>query len=397
MPSSKVTLRPKMRRGTVKILPSDEKSRYIPRNGSLSINVEFFNYTDQNVRTLDHTGMTILHVPITPPAEETEFRRHFVIRKRIEVSNSSRTGMMTESVDYTDEVPNDVLEDIVTQLSGALRQGSNKRNNTTRYGVFIDDLKKEGTAYVKDADILVYLENYTGVIVHPNSERALIEYDNYRYAGSHAYVIHINDPDGKNTPYYINLNSRVFKIIPTSNYDMEEEVRIEFKNETDGTEIIYSGPLDDIKLREIGLFRNYSDADNYAEKDALATAQAELELVRAKSEHERLKLASASETLDVKLNAEKQAVEQKLAEMQRKTELAEIQHVKDLEKLRIEREEAKRDLILEREKSEMQFQQLRIKDHYENRSYDRKDSSEALKFLPMICGGLLAAFAVLKK
>jgi hypothetical protein len=37
-----------------------------------------------------------------------------------------------------------------------------------------------------------------------------------------------------------------------------------------------------------------------------------------------------------------------------------------------------------------------MKDYYEDRSYERKDSSEIVKFLPLMVGGALALFSIMK-
>jgi hypothetical protein len=85
-----------------------------------------------------------------------------------------------------------------------------------------------------------------------------------------------------------------------------------------------------------------------------------------------------------------------MLEITQKQDLANAQYVKDLEKIEREREEAKRELILEREKSDMSLRQLKMKDYYEDRSYERKDSSEIVKFLPLMVGGALALFSIMK-
>jgi hypothetical protein len=82
--------------------------------------------------------------------------------------------------------------------------------------------------------------------------------------------------------------------------------------------------------------------------------------------------------------------------MIQKQELANAQYAKDLEKIEREKEEARRELVYEREKAEMSLRQLKMKDYYEDRSYERKDSSEIVKFLPLMVGGALALFSIMK-
>ena len=148
--------------------------------------------------------------------------------------------------------------------------------------------------------------------------------------------------------------------------------------------------------KKIGLFRKYADADKYREKLEVLQQKLNLENTMAKAQLENTKAVTTEATLEAKLQAELKSVEAKMLEITQKQDLANAQYVKDLEKIEREREEAKRELILEREKSDMSLRQLKMKDYYEDRSYERKDSSEIVKFLPLMVGGALALFSIMK-
>jgi hypothetical protein len=67
-----------------------------------------------------------------------------------------------------------------------------------------------------------------------------------------------------------------------------------------------------------------------------------------------------------------------------------------MQDLRLSMEQSQRDRTIEQEKYERTLSKLRNEDYYENRSYNRKDSNEALKSLPLILGAGMALFAIMK-
>lgn len=370
------------------------------RHLSSSLTIECFNFTGQTIKTLNHLGLCTIHPPNSTSPEERSFIGCFVVRRRSEVSDGTQITEMYDSVRGTGRVAStseDFINELLVDINHRARDSLSRRDSTVYYSVSVNAITENAHhVYIPDLDLIVMSERCNPEIVHPNSPKAIDLHLEQMYDASHTYSIEINDPLNGDKPFYVNLNDRVFEIVPTKNEYLGEEVRITYKSPNAPATTIYLGSLDEEALEKVGLFRKYADADKYREKLELLQQQLALEGVKAKSNLELTKATTAEATLDAKLSAELKTLELKLVELTQKSELANQQHIKDMEKFERERDEARRELMLEREKSEMNMRQLRAKDYFEDRSYHRKDSSEVIKFLPMFVGGALALFSIMK-
>ena len=370
------------------------------RHLSSSTTIECFNFTGQTIKTMDHLGLCTVHPANTTAPDERAFIGCFVVRRRSEVSDGTQITEMFDSVRGTNRASTtkeDFINELLIDINHRARDTLSRRDSTVYYSVNVTSItENNGNIYIPDLDLVVIGERCVQEIVHPNSPKALDLHLSQMYDASHTYSIEINDPINGDKPFYVNINERVFEIIPTKNEYLGEEVRITFKAPHQQAETIYLGKVDDNELEKIGLFRKYADADKYREKLEVLQQKLNLENTMAKAQLENTKAVTTEATLEAKLQAELKSVEAKMLEITQKQDLANAQYVKDLEKIEREREEAKRELILEREKSDMSLRQLKMKDYYEDRSYERKDSSEIVKFLPLMVGGALALFSIMK-
>lgn len=370
------------------------------RHLSSALTIECFNFTGQTIKTLNHLGLCTIHPPNTTAPDERAFIGCFVIRRRSEVSDGTQISEMYDSVRGTGRIPaptEDFVNELLIDINHRARDTLTRRDSTVYYSVAATSIAdNHGSVYIPDVDLVIIGERCNQEIVHPNSPKAIDLHLEQLYDSSHTYSIEINDPINGDKPFYVNLNDKVFEIMPTKNEYLGEEVRVTFKAPHLPAETIYVGKVDETELEKIGLFRKYADADKYREKLEVLQQELSLENIKAKASLENTKATTTEATLEAKLRAEIQSVEAKMREISHKTELTEIQHKKELEKFEREKEEAKRELALEREKTEMTMRQLRAKDFYEDRSYYRKDSSEAIKFLPIVIGGAFALFSLMK-
>lgn len=369
------------------------------RHLSASVTLEFYNFTGQTIKTLDHLGLCTIHKPLTTSPDERSFIGCFVIKRISSVNDSAQVVEMSDAVKGSRfaEFNEQMFNELLLNINHKSREEIRRRTSSAYFSIAHTLISKNGgSIYVRDVDIVVFNDKCTHEIIHPNSPRAIDAHIDQIYSASHTYSIEINDPENSNCPFYINLNDRVFTIKPTCNPNLGEEVRIVFKAPNEQAETIYLGIIDETELAKIGVFRNYMEADKYGEKLEIFKSQQEIELAQAKANLEKTKVDSAKETSDIKLTAEYKNLELKISEMTLKQEQAELAYKAELEKRDRDNEQAKRDLILERERSELQMQQLKMKDYYEYRSHERKDSSEGLKMLPVLAGGALALFALLK-
>lgn len=382
----------------VEVNPKEQKVLN-KRHLSASVTVEFYNFTGQTIKTLDHLGLCTIHKPLTTSPEERAFIGCFVIKRINSVADSSQIVEMSESVKGSRfaEFNEDVFNDLLLNINHKSREEIRRRTSSAYYTIPHTTISKNGgSIYVRDVDIVLLNDKCNHEVIHPNSPRALDAHIDHIYSASHTYSIEINDPDGTESPFYINLNDKVFAIKPTNNPSLGEEVRVVFKAPHEKAETIYLGVIDEPELAKVGIFRNYMDADKYSEKLDLLKQEQELELTQSKANLEKTKVSAAIQTTDIKLSAEYKALELKMNEMALKQEQAAKEYDAELRKRNEAFEQAKRDALLEREKAELQMQQLKMKDYYEYRSHERKDSSEGLKMLPVFAGGALALFALLK-
>ena len=369
------------------------------RHLSSSLTVECYNYTGTVIKTLDHLGLCTIHKPLTTAPDERAYIGCFVVKRINAVSDTTQVVEMSESVRGSryDEFNENTFAELLLNINHKEREDIRRRSSVALYSVPHTAVTKNGgSLYIRDIDLVLINDKCKGEVIHPNSPRAIDLHIDQLYTSAHTYSIEINDPSGNNLPFYINLNDRVFEIKPTANLTLGEEVRIVFKMPNESAETIYLGIIDEEALAKIGIFRNYMDADKYGEKLAILKTQHEIDTLNAKTEFEKTKVTTAQATTDIKLTGEYKALELKLDELTAKAEATNRQNILDAEKREREAETAKRDLILERERTEMTMHQLRAKDYYEYRSHDRKDSSEGLKMLPVLVGGALAVFALLK-
>ena len=91
-----------------------------------------------------------------------------------------------------------------------------------------------------------------------------------------------------------------------------------------------------------------------------------------------------------------------MAEREREREERKNADIEHLRRLEMEREKYKNEIEILHSKEEHRLKMEReyVKDHYEDRSYVRKDSSEGLKMLPTIAmgiGALVIAFNAFNK
>lgn len=370
------------------------------RHLSSTLTIECFNFTGQTIKTLNHMGLCTIHPPNSTSPEERAFVGCFVVRRRYEVSDNAQVTEMYDSVkgnDRIDSPKEDFVNSLLIDINHRARESLTRRDSTVYYSVTPTAIAdNNGSIYIPDIDLVLIGERCYQDIVHPNSPRALDLHVEHLYNATHSYSIEINDPINGDKPFYVNLNDKVFEIAPTKNEYLGDEVRVTFKSPNRQAETIYIGKVDDAELAKVGLFRNYTDADKYGAKLETMQQTFELENLKAKQNLEQVKLSTTEATLDAKLRAEMQSVEAKILELNQKSTLMVAQHQKELEKLERDKIEAQRELALEREKMDMTLHQLRTKDYYEDRSHYRKDSSEAIKFLPIAIGGALALFSILK-
>lgn len=384
----------------VKVDASGKDNKVNNRHLSSSLTIECYNYTGHVVKTLDHLGLCLIHEPITTVPDERSFIGAFVI-KRIHVAHEkTQVTEMYDAVRGSNrylEFNMDLADEIIVDINHRGRDGLKQRSSVLYFTIQnLAITENGGSIYIRDVDLVVMNQKHAVNIIHPNSPRGVDYIVDQLYEAAHAYNIEINDPKNPESIFYINLNDRVFTITPTRNTNIGEEVRIVFKRPHEPAETIFLKSIDDGELANVGIFRNYQDADKYAKKLDVLKSQNELKVIEARGAVEDIKIDSLSKQNELKLQAEQASLDAKVKELITKQELMERTHAKELEDIARQRDKDARDRELDMEKHDRALDKLKRDDYYESRSYNRKDSSESLRALPIIVGGAMALFALLK-
>lgn len=273
-----------------------------------------------------------------------------------------------------------VLRQLITlKLYGDGKQ--NKGKNYPHAALILDYpitqdqlLNYGGSIYYQEMDDVVSLLPWEDAPAHPYSVQGkntrLIETTGNGHTPlGFGYSVELVDNRGRFGVRYLNIGHEVHLVPTCCDYERRDGVYVITNRAVEGETGI---PLREVKhypfegAEQLGLFRTFEEAlhsgdTSLARKQEIASLEHEIvmqkqALQKAKNEHEL--------TL---LEREKEA---KILEMEREV------HARKLEEMRLESEHK---LRMERE---------RTKAFYEDRSYDRKDSNEMLKFLPTVMVGI---------
>jgi len=387
--------------GTINPIPVKEHPNTLNKiTLSSASTIECYNYTGHVIRTYDHMGVCLTHAPITTSPEIPEFVGCFVIKKQLEINDKTQayqTSWYQEDSKYFQTGnPTDEYSKTVTEIINRYR-GLSRRIAGHYFKLSYTELNEnEGSIYVRAVDLVVVDDTNKNSIIHPNSKQYMDIMIDRLYDANHTYTIEINDPNGSGEPYYVNLNGKVFAIQPTMNDYVGDGARIVYKPPNEPSQTIAVSSMDENELKNIGIFKNYSDADNYGKQYDLKLAELERETQLGKAElakntvDNKTQLDNLETTHKLtKILADMQALNQQAENDRIKSENEKAKHARELEKL-------ERDLIIQQENHRREIENMRMKDYYDHRSHERKDSSEMVKFLPVLVGAGIAAFALLK-
>lgn len=288
----------------------------------------------------------------------------------------------------------------LTALRAALMDLKKQGTNVVKhlhlvYTVTSAEFEVNGSeAYIDDLDIVICTADKANHVVHPNSgEGKIIKSKIVDSVTDFVYQIHINDPFGEYGQKYMSLNGKVYRI-PVS-VDPTKPVGVEIVTTNQ-----YMGPNKTILSSELYSF------EEAAEKLALYATSAEAasngdSLGLAKRQHEERVLELKNDLMirEDKIRQDKERHEMLMAEQQRRYDALDSEHKQKMAefKLRllgIEEDQKHRDHLISKQKAELEEASMRRKDHYEHRSYNRKDSSEVIKWLPALAIGAGIAWKI---
>lgn len=359
----------------------------------LSIEKEFFNGFRKAVTMVDRTGMPLVIQPMNVRGL-SKFMVRYTIKYRAGVnidverlSNATSEGMRA-------------LRDAV--LSGSVVQRMGQCFAQVDYGVDEDDVQRNGgSLYLVNLDLVVSTMVGGYVPHHPFSQdgvrnRLVADNETINTTGVVGYSLQIVDNEDIFGPRYININKEIYLVQPT-----KDPGRLSGVYRASTAPVTESGGVgkpraDYFAFPEaealLGLFRTYEEAAVLG--DIAAEKKRELDTLAHDLKAQELHMKSERLESEKEFENWRRDLEQRrlVEESDRKAQ----EHRWKLEESRINEAGARLKEEQTRVEHLRSISALERKDHYEERSYVRKDASEFLKWVPAIATGLAAIFLAFK-
>lgn len=313
----------------------------------------------------------------TIPPDYKRYTNRFVVRVEITLLPTIKSDMVRLL---------SVLDPVLTAEHKALREALigkiSQAGGTIHldYPLTAEQLKEMGgSLYYHELDTLISLERWDNVPEHPFS--VLGRYEQLVQAQAQelskpgfAYGVDLVDNTGRWGDRYMNIAGKVYKI--PARKDLSR---------ADGFYVVGNAPVQNELSPTPAQVRHY-DVEG-----------CEAALGIYKSAEEALNLGDMTLQRREQLAELEHQVVLGKAELQKTKasyELAVAGKDKEIKDLQAKAEQDK--LELEKQKTREEQERARIKDYYEGRSYDRKDSTELFKALPAFIIGIGAAVAAMK-
>lgn len=364
---------------------------------ALTCNISYLNGLSDAVTIVQRSGLAF-----TVPAASDRNERDFVIR----VSNSFSRGVNIDG----HYLLNGVTENSPVELQ-KIQEALNRRNlyNRGREEFCLDYLvsretlqKRGGSIYLVELDIVVSILTPNHVPLHPFSDvgmRAqLLESDpavnSPKYFGMNIRIV---DNNGRFGDRFINVSGQIYKVVALKSSKLRDGVYMTSSAAVDGDYDVcppscqrYSFEEADAELK---LFRTVDEAKTLG--DIAAATDRELKELQAKlrrEEHEfKLERLRREDELDIA----KRAYEREKLEFE--TDMAQRLARQKLRELELDEQKAELDAMRRREDHLRTMEAMARKDLYESRSYQRKEFSEYIKYVPVVIAGLASIFLAIKK
>lgn len=341
-------------------------------NLDLKITLDFDNRLGLDIVVLDRRGFEF-----RIPSRTVSGRRNmeFVIYENITFKDDVK---LTFSENEADPDIVEYRKKILESLHLDSTASRNSRKAIVTSTISYEELKNnKGGVYIKEHDLVIYIPDQHGFFIHPATVTKIVSgqfIDNSKFNEDFRFHVRINDPHNKIGPRFMNIGGEIYEVPITRDLSLME-----------GALISSSSKCSDYKFANVPM--SLEDFDK--------------RLIAFKSKEEAAELGNGAEIEKNKLVKEMKFLERDLAieDKERQNDLnkskhdlqvaqndlkqSEIKHKSDLERL---------THILELKEHELELQSLKRKTYYEERSLDRKDSSEIIKWLPLVIGAGIALF-----
>lgn len=307
------------------------------------------------------------------------YNRSFVIRQELYLSDNLKHSVRDRLLAH-DGVQSEDFRQFKELFFSSYREQTH--GLTMRYDYEVSPAminENGGTIYIAELDIILSTSN-DDIPLHPFCYEAMTRQP-YRVTDSGSNCgISIELIDNLDTigPRYTRLMGKVIRVIPTKDGLKRNGLYVKYRGTIENQRGELENHIDFVpedQLDEVTwLHRSFAEARNAPDREVEVIHELkELELISKRLSAENSMNKAQQDVVDFQMDRE-------LKHEERRTRI----------------EEAELNTEITREKYHLDREQMRAKDHYEERSYARKDSSEWLKIFPTILLGAGAAFAALR-
>lgn len=351
---------------------------------------QYINGLSEPITVVDRSGVRVTIPPSTP-----RFGRDFIVR--VSITYTKEVNVNIDRVSHGRSPASQVLMEVLS--GGIVNHRGNTLTHRLDYHVEASDIERNGgNIYLTNLDVV--LSNWNParpdlIPDHPCSNagvrNAMIENDPaINNVGAFGYGIRIVDPVGRYGDRYININNRVYRVPVIRDSSIQDGVYVTSSGTTE-----YSGGY----ARPESKRYDFEEADEALGLYGSVEAAKTLGDVNAQRERELEEFKLNVKRENEQLKAEKQRRDAEYEEFRRN-----LEKDRQDEEARVQREERRlkeRETRLKEEMAELEHRRtlrtIERKDTYEERSHNRKDTSEMVKFLPAVFTGLLALFVAVQK
>lgn len=258
--------------------------------------------------------------------------------------------------------------------------------------------RNDWQAHIAEIDTVICREGHNEGVVHPYSKQGQVAIlSNQEDVELFSYRVLINDPFAEFGHRYVNINNLVYRVPATIDPSIPVGVYVYADSINDEDTVFY--PFD-VAEEQVPLFTTAklaeqlgNPAEHNKRKFDVMQAKHKQEILATEHELNILKAQMSEETMRRDNEHAGKMHELKKLESEYKRLEAEYKHLTTVEARRLNEQKAEQDAEANRRAGDL----ARLKHELDMQGYQRKDSSEWLKWLPAFISGLASLFTVMKQ
>ncbi|BCM95160.1 hypothetical protein [Burkholderia phage FLC6] len=365
---------------SVPLKESTSHQHSVNESCDVTLYTKFLNYSGRPISLGLRSG-----VVVDVPSRQSRISQAFIVRQELyfsdNIKHSVRDRLISHEGPKSDDLKN--FEDLFLK---AYRDQTHSVAMRYDYEVTPRTINDNGGCiYLVEQDIILSTR-HNDIPLHPFSYEAMTKAPKgTRTLGENGLSVEIIDNQERIGPRYMRLLGKVMRIDAVKNALKRDGVYLKYR----GMMTSAQGPVEDVveyippeQMPEAKwLYRSYAEARTAPEHEVeLGLELKHLDLQGKKTAAETSNLKAEQDKEKLELEHRNQKLQAQLEEEERR-----VRHFEN----ELNRRYAREDHVTK-------LDQLRTKDYYEERSIERKDSSEMWKFIPTVVMGAGAAIVALK-